>query len=76
MTKQFYITGTHKPDYCTYGGKIYLSDFETDFPPKPDKNNGSITASYIMDAWSFDKQCKKNIEIRDNQKNYNKGRDK
>lgn len=39
----------------TFGGKIYLSDFDTEYC------NGNI-ASRIFSDWKFDEECKKNSE--------------
>ena len=44
----------------TYGGCIFASDFCTDY-----EGTRNI-AERIVSDWTFDKQCKKNIEARKN----------
>lgn len=44
----------------TYGGKVYMSDFETDYS-KP----ACYITNRIVADWSFDKTCKKQTLIRD-----------
>ena len=51
-------------DPSRFGGRIYLSDFETDYRGK-DNTTGSIIASRIISDWRFDEMCKKNSIIRD-----------
>ncbi len=67
----FYTTGNYNVDHSTFGGKIYLSDFETDYRGK-DNNNGSSIAQRIVSDLIFDEQCRKNIENRDKNKKYSK----
>ena len=61
--KDFYRTGKFKPDYSTYGGEIYYSDFCTDF--SGDQRKESLFATRIASDARFDEMCKKNIESRD-----------
>lgn len=69
MTETFCNTSTYQVDHSTFGGLIYLSDFETDYRGN-DSNNGSSIASRIACDWKFDNQCKKNREIIDDYKNW------
>ncbi|MDE7016026.1 MAG: hypothetical protein K2P65_00425 [Lachnospiraceae bacterium] len=45
--------------HTTFGGKIYLSDFNTDYRGKP-KAGGSAIASRIAQDAKFDEQCRRN----------------
>ncbi len=65
----FYTTGNYKIDHSTFGGRIYLSDFETDYRGK-DNNNGSSIAQRIVSDLKFDEQCRKNIENRERNKKH------
>lgn len=65
-----YISYTYSP--TTFGGIIYLSDFESDYEPRTNKDKSSIIASRIMNDWRFDQQCKKNLEQVNRTKNFNK----
>ena len=65
MTKIFYRTGNHKINHSIYGGRIYASDFNTDFRGK-DNTNGSTIANRIVQDQKYDEQCKKNIENKQN----------
>lgn len=47
----------------TYGGYIFASDFCTGY-----EGTRNI-AERIINDWKFDKQCKKNLEIRKRSKN-------
>ncbi len=67
MTENFYKTSSNKMNYSTFGGLIYLSDYDTSHTP------GNIVQRIITDM-NFDKQCKRNSENRDNKKNYQKGK--
>ncbi len=71
MTENFYTTRKFNVDHSTFGGIIYLSDFETYHRGK-DNNNGSTIASRISSDWKFDEQCRKNIENRERNKKYGK----
>lgn len=71
MTKNFYTTENYKVDHSTFGGKIYLSDFETDYRGK-NSINGSSIAQRIVSDLRFDEQCRKNIENRERNKKYGK----
>ena len=66
MTRNYYATGNYKPDHSTCGSQIYNYDFDGYV-------SMSSMAERIISDWKFDKQCKKNIENRDRNKNYNKG---
>lgn len=57
MTKTETTTRNHN----TYGGKIYLSDFDT-------YNCRGYASSRIFSDWKFDEQCKKNYESRNRKK--------
>ena len=66
MTTTFYKTGNYKPDHSTCGSKINNYDF-----------GGYVSmadmAESIISDWKFDKDCKKNAENRNRNKNYKKG---
>ena len=66
MTRNYYTTGSYKPDRSTCGSVIYNYDFDGYV-------SMSSMAERIISDWKFDKQCKKNIENRDRNKNYKKG---
>ena len=66
MTRNYYTTRNHKPDHSTCGSQIYNYDFDGYV-------SMSSMAERIISDWKFDKQCKKNIENRDRNKNYKKG---
>jgi len=66
-----YTTENYKVDHSTFGGRIYLSDFETDYRGK-DNNNGSSIAQRIASDLQFDEHCRKNIENRERNKKYGK----
>lgn len=68
MTEKFYRK-TYGHDNTCFGGRIYLSDFETDYRGN-DNTHGSSIAQRIMSDWRFDKQCKQNAENRDRNKFY------
>ena len=34
MTRNYYVTGSYKPDHSTFGGEIEIEDFNTYFPNK------------------------------------------
>lgn len=55
--------GIYEVDHTKFGGKIYLSDFETDYNGKSN-TNGSTIAQRIMSDHRFDEQCRKNMEGR------------
>lgn len=65
MTENFYKTGNYKTDHSTFGGMIYKGDFDT-------YHSLSDIASRILSDTSFDKQCKKDTENRNRQKDYRK----
>lgn len=70
MTENYYTLSNYS-DHTTFGGCIYLSDFNTDFRGK-DQNESSI-AKRIASDWKFDKTCKVQSENRDRQAKYKKG---
>lgn len=43
----------------TFGGKIYASDFETEYAPR--NNNRSQIADRIFQDWRFDDMCSKGV---------------
>lgn len=65
MTK--YETKTYK-DPTRFGGVIYLSDFETDYRGKDQKE--SSIAKRIESDFKFDHQCRKNIRDRNKRKEF------
>lgn len=52
----------------TYGGRIYSSDFETDYAGRFQYR--SSVAGRILADWRFDKLCEKNILNRERRKKY------
>ena len=70
ITETFYRTRSYSVNHSTFGGIINFSDFCTDHN-RSEKSKSM--AERIISDWKFDKQCKKNIENRDRNKNYNKG---
>ena len=56
-----YYTDNYKTNHTRFGGRIYESDFETDYRGK-DNLNGSEIAKRIASDMRFDEQCRKNIE--------------
>ncbi len=68
---EIYTTSKFNVDRSSFGGIIYLSDFETDYRGK-DNNKGSSIASRISSDLKFDEQCRKNIENRERNKKYGK----
>lgn len=44
----------------TFGGRIYASDFETEYAPRKSRNNEeSRIANRIFQDWRFDDMCSK-----------------
>lgn len=68
MTRNYYTTGNYKTDHTTFGGTINFSDFCTEYSQKPGEH-----IKDIISDWTFDQQCKENVENRDRNKNYKKG---
>lgn len=69
-TNKTYTTKINNVDHRTFGGIIEESDFVTDFSGKS-KQSSSI-AERIMRDWAFDRQCIKDAENRDRNKEYKK----
>lgn len=67
MTETFYRARGFKIDHTTFGGTLSEFDF-----------NGHHTmatmAQKIVSDFNFDKQCKRNLELKDNKNMTNKGR--
>ncbi len=59
MTDTFRNYKIYKPDYTTYGGEVTLFDFEGHHTIK-------TMSEKITRAFAFDRQCGKNIKIRNN----------
>ena len=55
MTRNYYTTENYKPDYTTYGGKVYNYDFDG-------RTSMSDIADRIISDWKFDKKCRKQCE--------------
>lgn len=49
MTNNFYRTETFDKEHRHYGGKIYQSDFNTDYRGKECTNGSSIAARIMSD---------------------------
>lgn len=63
MTGTHYKTRIHKIDHTTFGGIINPSDYSTEIGRKSNIK-GSPIASHIISDRNFDKQCKRNLEIK------------
>lgn len=61
MTETTNRYGIYEVDHTTFGGRIYLSDFETGYREKNNKR-GSTIAQRIASDKRFDEQCRKNIK--------------
>lgn len=59
-SKPISIRISHDP--TRFGGIIHLSDFETESRNK--RARESAVAKRILSDWSFDEQCRKNLEYR------------
>ena len=68
MTRNYYTPSNYKSDHSTFGGLISNGDFCTEYSQKPGEH-----IKDIISDWTFDRQCKKNVENRDRNKNYKKG---
>lgn len=68
MKKNYYETELNIRKNTTFGGVIYPSDFEPE-QKKERKKTGSDIARRIISDWNFDKQCEKNIRIREQKNN-------
>jgi len=67
MTETFCKTEFYEVDRTTFGGLIYPSDYNTDYRGK-DNTRGSVIAQRIISDRNFDYRCKRNIELRSNNK--------
>lgn len=63
------IPNNNYENRSTFGGLIYFTDFYTNYSGNP--NTRSPIANRILQDRKFDKQCKKNLEIRDKRRNKN-----
>lgn len=57
MEKTVYETKSYNADHSTYGGKIYLSDFNTYYRKRNNAHGSAIAARIIQDR-KFDEQCR------------------
>ena len=62
MANDFYKTGKYYVDHSTFGGLIYLSDFNTEHKGTITKRSSTL-ATRILSDWSFDKQCARDKEL-------------
>lgn len=62
MTKNNYITETFDKEHIHFGGKIYPSDFNTDYRGK-DNSNGSSIAARIESDFRWEKKLQNNSKI-------------
>lgn len=69
MTERIYNIKNYETDHTTFGGLIYSSDFNTDYRGK-NNTKGSPIANRIASDRQFDKQCKKNREENERNKQY------
>lgn len=60
MTEAHDNKGNYKIDHSTFGGIVYLSDFNTGRRGKD--SGGSVMAKRIMEDKLFDERCRKNCE--------------
>ncbi len=67
MTEKFNKLRIYKVDHRKFGGKIYATDFNTDYRGK-DNTYGSIIASRILQDQKFDEQCRKTMESKERNK--------
>lgn len=67
MTETFYNNKIYKSDHTTYGGEITLFDFEGHHTMK-------TMSDKITKAFAFDRQCRKNIKLRNNTINQEEGK--
>lgn len=58
MTKNYYTTETFDKQHRHFGGRIYNSDFNTDYRGN-DNLNGSIIASRIESDFNWEKKTLK-----------------
>lgn len=65
MTKPFHETTIYQTDHTTYGGKIYYSDFNTDYRRKDNFHGSPIARRIAMDQ-KFDMECRKFQELKQN----------
>lgn len=65
MTETFYRTGSHKVDRTTYGGTLSSFDFDG-------HHTMATMAQRIISDFNFDKKCKRNTELRNENKNITK----
>ena len=66
MTRNYYTTGSYKPDHSTCGSQIYNYDFDGYV-------SMSDMAERIISDWKFDEERRKDALNRDRNKNYKKG---
>lgn len=71
MTETANRYGIYEVDHSTFGGFIYLSDYNTDNSGKIN-TSGSPIAYRIANDNKFDKQCRKNREKPERLKHYDK----
>lgn len=64
MKKTVNATKPYNADPSTYGGKIYLSDFNTYYRKRNNVHGSAIAARIIQDR-KFDEQCRnhRNMDI-------------
>ena len=66
MTRNYYTTGSYKPDHSTCGSQIYNYDFD-----------GYVSmadmAERIISDWKFDEERRKDVLNRNRNKDYKKG---
>lgn len=63
MTEKFNQYEIYEVDHSTFGGLIYVSDFSTEYTGIKNQKNSRI-AERISSDFTFDAQCKKNIDGR------------
>lgn len=63
MTETINRYQNYKVDHSTFGGVVYVSDFNTEYTGFKNQKR-SFIADRISSDFKFDKQCKKNIDGR------------
>ena len=59
MAETLYNNKIYKPDYTTYGGELTLFDFDG-------RHTMKTMSDKIIRTFTFDRQCERNIKLRNN----------
>lgn len=63
MTETINRYQNYEVDHSTFGGLIYVSDFNTEYTGIKNQKRSRVAERIISD-FAFDRQCKKNIDGR------------